>query len=226
MLLPAVEVAWLGRTAYLSAWRQQEELRRRIITGQSVERILLVEHDPVITLGRNADPSHVLIDPRGLLERGITCVTTNRGGDVTYHGPGQLVAYPVVRLERGVVAHVAALAQAVVDVVAPLGVVAEFRRAPIGVWVGDAKLAAIGIHVSRHVAVHGLALNVTTPLEMFQTIVPCGLSSRVTSLAELVASPPSVEALALPLGAAIAARLGKSAVGMRSSLLSEIASVE
>ena len=195
---------WIGRVPYREAWALQESLRRRILDGEAAETILLVEHPAVITLGRSANPNHVLLDEAALAARGIDLVRTNRGGDVTWHGPGQLLAYPILRLHRGVVAHVEAMARAVIDLVRPLGVEGEFRRARAGVWVGDRKLCAFGVHVSRRVAVHGLALNLTTPTDAFSLIVPCGLrDAGVTSLAELTGAAPSVASFAEPLAGAL-----------------------
>lgn len=193
--------AWLGRAAYRPTWELQEALRRRVQAGDfAAEHILAVEHEPVVTLGRSAVLEHVLVSPDALAARGIELVRSSRGGDVTYHGPGQLVLYPVVRLVAGVVAHVEAIGGAIASELRALGIqAAEWRRTPAGVWVGDAKIAACGVHVSRRVAVHGFALNVTDePLAGFELIVPCGLASaRTTSIArELGLEPPPLEDLA------------------------------
>jgi len=188
-----LRVAWLGRVGYQAATRLQESLRRRILDGdRSAEALLLLEHDPVITLGRAADPRHVLAPAARLAELGVEVARASRGGDVTWHGPGQLIAYPVMRLERGVVKHVEALAAGAVRAAAQVGVEARFRRDCPGVWVGgdaqacgDArKLTAFGVHVHRRVAIHGAALNVAPALSSFGLIVPCGLAEvAVTSLA-------------------------------------------
>jgi lipoate-protein ligase B len=215
---PPLAIAWLGRTPYRGAWALQERLRDAILDGRGAETLLLLEHDPVITLGRFADASHVLLDEAALAARGIERVASSRGGDVTYHGPGQLVAYPVVRLERGVVAHVAAMAQAVIEVLGARGIDAAFRRERPGVWVGARKICAFGVHVRRRVAIHGLALNVTTPLERYAAIVPCGLrDAGVTSIAEEMharskqpPAPPALAELALELGAALARQLRRA----------------
>jgi lipoyl(octanoyl) transferase len=177
--------AWLGRIGYAAAAEQQESLRRRVLDGDiSAETVLMLEHDPVITLGRAAQPSHVLASPELLAERGVTLVRSTRGGDVTWHGPGQLVVYPVMRLQHGVLKHIEALAEAVVAVAAAHGVEARFRRDCPGVWVGERKLAAFGVHVHRRVAIHGVAMNVAPDLRAFDLIVPCGLqNTAATSLA-------------------------------------------
>ena len=209
---PPLDLVWLGRVPYRPTWQLQERLRAAVLDGTGRETVLLLEHLPVITLGRSADARNVLLGDAALAHAGIERVETSRGGDVTYHGPGQLVAYPVVRLLEGPSQYVAALAQAVIDVVARLGVTASYRHDSPGVWVEERKLCAFGIHIHRRVAIHGLALNVTTALESFATIVPCGLTGvPVTSLAqELDGEPPDVKALAEPLGEAIATRLQRA----------------
>jgi len=176
---------WLGRVRYAEALALQESLRRRILEGdESAETLLLLEHEPVITLGRGADPAHLKAAPAALAARGVELVQSSRGGDVTWHGPGQLVAYPVLRLQGGIVRHVETLAAAVIRVAASHGVRAEFRRDCPGVWIADAgdpacggrgrKLAAFGIHVHRRVAIHGAAFNIASALDGFSLIVPCG----------------------------------------------------
>ena len=187
---------WLGRVRYAEVAALQERVRAAILAGDdSAETLFLLEHEPVITLGRGADRANVLASADALRARGVELVESSRGGDVTWHGPGQLVAYPVVKLHRGVVAHVRAMADAVVQVAASEGLTAHFRRSCPGVWMGPPvdeatcpggtgrKLAAFGVHVHRRVAVHGVAMNVSTAQDAFSLIVPCGLSaSQPTSL--------------------------------------------
>jgi lipoyl(octanoyl) transferase len=221
---------WLGRVEYLDAVHLMESQRARILDGSAGDVLFLLEHAPVVTLGRSAKREHVLATEEGLRARGITLATSSRGGDVTYHGPGQLVAYPVMRLSDGVVAHVERLAGAAVDVAAQFSVEARFDRARPGVWVGDEKLAAVGVHVHRRVAIHGLSLNVTTAPSAFQVIVPCGLrDARVTSLARLIGrTPPPLPQVAADFAAAFARRYRReaSATGERSGLLLHPSSVE
>lgn len=217
-----MEVYFLGRAPYDETWALQEALRARVLSGGD-EALLLCEHPPVVTLGRSATQSDIFVDEATLQARGIPCVRSSRGGQVTYHGPGQLVAYPVVRLRRGVLAHVEWLAGAAVDVARDLGIAAEFRRDTIGVFVGTRKLAAIGVQVSRRVAIHGMALNVTPDAAAVLSagwFVPCGQAGgQAISLAEArplgdesaahsPASPLSVESLAEPLAAALCRRAG------------------
>jgi lipoyl(octanoyl) transferase len=206
----ALAIAWLGRVPYRAAWCLQENLRAAILDGSGGDTLLLLEHDPVVTLGRSADPANVLLTPAALAARGIERVDTSRGGDVTYHGPGQLVAYPVVRI-GGVRAYVEALAAAVVDVAAGFGIEAEWRPDRAGVWVGKEKLCAFGVHVRRRVAIHGLALNVTTPLEAFGAIVPCGLGDAgVTSIEALTGARPSLPEVGARLALALCDRLART----------------
>jgi lipoate-protein ligase B len=151
----------------------------------------------VITLGRSARAEHVLAPPEELARAGVQVRRASRGGDVTYHGPGQLVGYPIFRLRRGLVAHMQGMAAAVIEVLASLGVSGQWRRDRPGVWVGDDKICAVGVHVRHRVAVHGFALNASTPASAFASIVPCGLrGSGVTSIAQLTGRAPELRALA------------------------------
>lgn len=191
---------WLGRVAYAHGTGIQGRLRDALLAGEEgAAGLLLLEHEPVITLGRGARAANV-VRPGG-----VEVVRTSRGGDVTYHGPGQLMVYPVVRLRAGVVAYLEALAGALGEVAAALGAPgARWKRSPAGLWIGDAKLAACGIHVRRGVAVHGFALDVATPAAAWQAIVPCGIAgAQVTSIArESGRVPPplaEVARLAAPL---------------------------
>jgi lipoyl(octanoyl) transferase len=188
---------WLGRAPFGETTALQEGLRAAVLSGEGPETLLFCEHDPVITRGRSALATNVLASAAELARRGLSVEQASRGGDVTYHGPGQLVGYPVVRLRRGVVAHMTAMARAIGRVLAELGVATEFRRDAPGLWRNDEKLCAFGVHIRSRVAIHGFALNVTTDLDAFNLIVPCGLAgSRVTSLARLGVAPPPLEILA------------------------------
>ena len=175
----------LGRRGFGDVEVLQESLRARVVGGdRSAETLLVVEHDPVVTLGRRGSTGGLLVAPDVLAGLGVALHTASRGGEATYHGPGQLVAYPVIALRRGVVAHVEALARAAVRTAAHVGVEAHFERARPGVWVEDRKLASIGVHVHRRVTMHGIALNVTDEsLIGFARIVPCGMPGiTMTSL--------------------------------------------
>jgi lipoate-protein ligase B len=176
---------WLGRVDHATGVGFQAARRDRVAAGDDAAMCLvLCEHEPVITLGRAADEANILADRAALAARGVAVVHTRRGGDVTYHGPGQLMVYPVVRLTGGVVAFLAAVAGALAEVAAELGVPgATWRRDPAGLWLGDAKLAACGLHLRRRVTLHGFAFNVATPDDAWRDIVPCGLSAPIASIA-------------------------------------------
>jgi lipoate-protein ligase B len=195
----ALSWRWLGRICYRDAVGEMESRRARILDGDDgAQAVLLCEHDPVITLGRAANQAHVLWPAAELAFRGVEVARSSRGGDVTYHGPGQLMVYPVVRLRRGVVAHLTAIASALAEVAAELGAPgARFERSPAGLWIERRKLAACGIHVRRGVAIHGFALDVATPSEAWRAIVPCGLhAAPVVSLTALAGGAPAVSRVA------------------------------
>jgi lipoyl(octanoyl) transferase len=187
----------------------QERLRREIIAGRAPETLLLLEHEPVITLGRSADHRNVLVSTEELGRRGIALHRISRGGDVTFHGPGQLVGYPVIRVRNGVVGHLRAMADGLAAVLAQLGIVAEWRREAPGLWVRRgsqlAKICAFGVNVHRRISIHGFALNVRPNLEAFRLIVPCGLpDASITSIEELTGQSPRLETLASSVASAFA----------------------
>ena len=189
---------WLGRAPFAETARAQERLRAAVARGEALETVLCCEHDPVITLGRSARPAHLLAPPAELARRGVAVEAASRGGDVTFHGPGQLVGYPIVRLRRGVLAHVTGMARAIAGVLAGFGVDAAWRRETPGLWIGDAKICAFGVHVRHGVATHGFALNVGRDLGGFDLIVPCGLAgARPTSLAREVGAGQTIPTLAV-----------------------------
>jgi lipoyl(octanoyl) transferase len=200
------ELRDLGRMGYAAAFALQRELVARRQAGEIPDQFLVVEHPHVITLGRNGHMENLLAS-RDVLERsGIAFECTDRGGDITYHGPGQVVGYPILSLKewkRDVVAYVRGLEQVLIDTLAEFGVAGERVGGCTGVWVGGRKVAAIGVHISRWVTSHGFALNVDTDLRYFQYIVPCGLTRPVTSLRELgcaAAREPVVSALIRQMG--------------------------
>jgi lipoyl(octanoyl) transferase len=173
---------------YGQALELQQQLATQRKLGAVADQLLLLEHPHVITLGRNGHMENLLASDEILGRAGISFYPTDRGGDVTYHGPGQLVGYPILDLrdwKRDVRAYVRAVEQTLIDTLAEFGI--EAGRIPelTGVWVGDRKIAAIGVHLSRWVTSHGFALNVHTDLSYFQYIVPCGLTKPVTSMAQL-----------------------------------------
>lgn len=181
-----------GREAYRRTLALQERLVTEVAEApQDRAHLLLVEHDPpVITLGRSADATHVLASPAALAAEGIEVCPVSRGGDVTYHGPGQLVAYPILRIDRhsrGVRDYLRMLEEAILGVLAEFGIAGRRVSGYTGVWVGQEKVAAIGVAVRRWVSYHGLALNVCPNLAHFDRIVPCGIADKtVTSLSQLL----------------------------------------
>jgi lipoyl(octanoyl) transferase len=213
---------WLGRRRYAEVHALQERLLDARMRGAVGDTLLLLEHEPVVTLGRGAHAENVLVPKDELARRGIDLHETGRGGDVTYHGPGQLVAYPIFDLHPDrldVRRYVRDLARVMIALAGDHGVEASFIEGDsklVGVWVdqesparwpGDprtpegarspAKIGAIGVKLSRWVTMHGFAFNVATDLDAYRVIVPCGISAYgVTSLATLGMSPPSVEDVA------------------------------
>jgi lipoate-protein ligase B len=184
----ACEVRQLGRIGYAEALALQQQLAEERKRGEGIDHLLLLEHPHVITLGRNGHTENLLAGGEILQRAGIGFFPTDRGGDVTYHGPGQLVGYPILDLKpwkRDVGAYLRAIEQTIIDTLADYGI--EAGRIPklTGVWVDGSKIAAIGVHLSRWVTSHGFALNVSTDLNYFQYIVPCGLTKPVTSMAAL-----------------------------------------
>jgi lipoyl(octanoyl) transferase len=182
------QVRELGRIGYGPALVLQQELIAARKAGTVPDQLLLLEHPHVITLGRNGHQENLLASAEIMERAGISFFPTDRGGDVTYHGPGQLVAYPILDLrewKRDVGAFVRGVEQTMIDTLAQYGIQAGRIPKLTGVWVGDRKIGAIGVHISRWVTSHGLALNVSTDLSYFQYIVPCGLTKPVTSMAQL-----------------------------------------
>jgi len=184
----------LGMMGYRDAWAAQESAHAQVVAG-GPERILIVEHPPVITFGRRGDVGgHLLASAEQLKTLGVELVHSDRGGDITFHGPGQVVAYPIVRLadhRLSVGAYVHRLESAVVALLADWGIAASTDPTAVGVWVRrgniDAKICAIGVRIRKGVSLHGVALNVHTDLGYFNLIVPCGLAARpVTSVKELL----------------------------------------
>lgn len=174
--MAAVRLLDLGRRPYREVWALQRQLHAAVADGHEPETWLFVEHDPVITLGRKAKPDNVLL-PRALLEaRGVDVVEVERGGDVTYHGPGQLVVYPIRKLPRfrEVVPFVSALEHAVIAALATFGITAEGRKEHRGVYVGENAICAVGLAVQKMTSLHGLALNADTALDYDRLITPCG----------------------------------------------------
>jgi lipoate-protein ligase B len=190
-----IECVDLGLINYNEAWKVQEDLRLKRERGEISDRLLLLEHPPVFTLGKR-DCDEDIVSARGLIAKdGIDIVKTNRGGRITYHGPGQLVGYFICSVnEIGVKRFVWLIEELLIGVLSGFGI--EGNRDPEhpGIWVGKNKIAAIGLHVSRGITQHGFALNVNPDLNHYRHIIPCGIKARgVTSMEVLLGRSPSVE---------------------------------
>jgi lipoyl(octanoyl) transferase len=231
-----IAATWVGRIGYREAWQLQKELVAQRAEGAIDDRLLLLEHDAVLTLGRQASEAHVLASPKQLARRGIEVIRVERGGEVTYHGPGQLVAYPIIRLgDREIMVRplVSALEVAMIETCARLGVDAFRRDGHPGCWVaGDLgrphrKIGALGLRIERGVSYHGIALNVDPDLRDFDLIDPCGMPGLVsTSIAEELgrsAEPPTtaaVERAAAIFAEAFAAAIGAPLAWLEASAAS------
>ena len=209
----------LGRTGYAEALERQRDAAREAFAG-GPETLFLLEHDPVFTLGRNASREDVLFPPDELARRRVAVVESDRGGKVTYHGPGQLVVYPIVNLHpdrRDVRRYVRDLEEVVLRALGAFGI--RGQRSPVperlsSVWIGNDKIAAIGVHLARWVTTHGLALNVTDEaLANFAGIVPCGISDGgVTTMERVLGRPPDLDAVADRVVSAFADVFGREII--------------
>lgn len=223
-----LHAVWLGRRPYAPVLAIQNALREARLADRVGDTVLLLEHDPVITLGRGALPAEVLAGPDLLQGRGVGVERVDRGGQATLHGPGQLVGYPIVRLsgrERDVRRYVSALRDTMADLVAPWGLSAGAMPDLVGLWVDTlspahwpgaesarrpCKLGAIGVRLSRWVSSHGFALNLNVDLSLFQLIIPCGISAYgVTSAAQLLGESPPPSEVAPSALKHLALRLGR-----------------
>ncbi|MBI2264281.1 MAG: lipoyl(octanoyl) transferase LipB [Armatimonadetes bacterium] len=201
--MPVCEVRILPRISYREGLCLQEELVEQRREGRIPDTLLLLEHPPVITFGRRRNQDHVLASPGFLTSRGVEVFETSRGGDVTYHGPGQLVGYPILDLRERhkdlgalklVPGYLRGLEEVLIRTVESFGVRGERVQGLTGVWCGEKKIAAIGVHISRWITSHGFALNVNPNLEHFDWIVPCGIHDRgVTSLSRELGQEVALE---------------------------------
>jgi len=212
-----LHATWLGRVPYVDAWRMQEAVATRVREG-GPDHLLLLEHDPVYTIGRRGTTDHLLVGPDVLRAAGASVYRVDRGGDITYHGPGQLVGYPITAFAEGadLVAYVRAIEEGIRDALESYGVASRTERGKTGVWVDlpdgrPAKIAAIGVRVSRDVTTHGFALNVSTDLAAFERVLPCGFQHEVASL-ERLGVTARVSEVSERCARALAARLGRGLV--------------
>jgi len=203
----------LGRIGYQEALDIQLRIVERMKATEPDDAVLLLlEHEPVITLGRSASREHLLVSPEELARRGVELHESSRGGDITYHGPGQLVGYPIVRLaaaRRDVHRFLRGIEATIISALREFGIEGRRVEGLTGVWVGDAKVAAIGIAFTRWISYHGFALNIATDLDAFRLIVPCGIGDKpVTSMARLLGSPPDWAAVEAAVIGAFLAEFG------------------
>jgi len=193
----------LGTVDYAEAHELQKRLQDQRIAGEIEDTVLLLEHPPVLTLGRSAKAQHVVASAEALEARGIGVHEVGRGGDVTYHGPGQLVVYPIIDLKpnrKDVRKYVWSLEETMIRTCADFGLSASRIRGLNGAWVGDRKIGAVGVRISRWVTMHGLALNANSDLSHFQLIVPCGIADKaVTSLSAELGRTVSAKEVIDPL---------------------------
>lgn len=202
-----VEFVDFGQRGYRETWDYQEQLLATLIhaklQGQTVPgQLIFVEHLPVYTIGKSGNAANMLLNPMQLAEKHVECIKVDRGGDITYHGPGQLVVYPIIDLDRlgiGVKEYVRRLEEAVIRTIADYGISGERLEGATGVWIEShtpraRKICAIGVKCSRSITMHGLALNVNTDLTYFNNINPCGFVDKgVTSIAKEVGHPVDFE---------------------------------
>jgi lipoyl(octanoyl) transferase len=206
-----VEVRRLGLLSYEEAWALQNRLADARRAGLGPNTLILLQHPHTYTIGRSGTRDHVFLTENELAARGITCLDVDRGGDVTYHGPGQLVGYPILDLgpQPDVGWYLRSLEACLIDVLADFEIEAGRMPGYTGVWIADRKIAAIGVKVSQGVTTHGFALNVTTDLSLFSHILPCGIPDKgVTSMALEVGYQPSMEAVEEAVIARFAERVG------------------
>ena len=195
IVMRKIDILNLGIKPYKEVWDLQKELVEKRRNGQINDTLILVEHEPVYTLGKNADENHILQHS----PQDVKTYHIERGGDVTFHGPGQLVGYPILDLhnyKKSISWYMRSLEQLIIDTLAEYGITAERKVGLTGVWVGDEKIAALGVRVTRWVTMHGFALNVTPDLIYYSSIIPCGIFEYgVTSMAKLVTNEITVNSV-------------------------------
>lgn len=195
-----LDAHWLGPVEYQAAWDLQRRLVEERGAGRIPDQLLLLEHPHTFTIGRSGTRDHLLVSPERLDALGATVLDVDRGGDITYHGPGQLVGYPIFDLTargRDVHAYVRGLEEALIRLLTRFNIAASRSPGLTGVWVGDEKIAAIGVRITRWITLHGFALNVNPDLTYFEAIVPCGIRDRgVTSMARSLGSAPAPSEIA------------------------------
>jgi lipoyl(octanoyl) transferase len=185
-----IQLIQTGISRYRDLWKLQKDLFQRVMDNRRDNFLILTEHYPVITVGQKNDPAHLLVDEAHLAREGIELLHIDRGGDATFHGPGQLVGYPILNLldfNPDIHWYLRALEEVIIRTLSDLGIPAQRIPDLTGVWIENKKICAIGVKITRWITMHGFALNVTTDLDFFKLIVPCGLSGKgVTSIAEQI----------------------------------------
>ena len=187
---------WLGEIGYLDARQLQLSLVEKVHSGQQPNTMLMLEHPHVYTKGRLSKESDILVPEEELTSNGIPVYETDRGGQVTYHGPGQLVVYPIVNIRGwgGPIKYIRALEQVIIATLSEMNITATCESGNTGVWTNQGKIAAIGVKITRGIAFHGLALNVNTDLNKYRNIIPCGIADRpVTSMATILGQTVDME---------------------------------
>ena len=222
MAQPICHVVSLGVVEYSEAWRLQRALVDAVKAGEATNTLLLLQHPHVYTLGRRGDREHVLLDDDQLESLGVALHEADRGGQVTYHGPGQLVAYPVVGLRSwgGPLRYVRALERAMLATLAQFDIDGEVVEGRTGVWVANEKIGAIGVKITQGIAYHGLALNVAPDLSYFRHIIPCGITDAgVTSMEQLLGHTVDIDSLAYGLTYHLGSELGLNMVEVQPSAM-------
>ena len=183
----------LGQRPYQEVWDYQKEIQAKRIAGEIEDTLLMVEHEPVYTLGKNANENHLLQSR----DQSVDVFNIERGGDITFHGPGQLVGYPILDLsnyKKSVSWYMRTLEQIIIDTVSEFGIEAKRIEGLTGVWVGDEKIAALGVRIRRWVTMHGFSINVNTDLTFYDGIIPCGIFDHgITSMEQLLCRPQDME---------------------------------
>ena len=183
----------LGQRPYQEVWDYQKEIQAKRIAGEIEDTLLMVEHEPVYTLGKNANENHLLQSR----DQSVDVFNIERGGDITFHGPGQLVGYPILDLsnyKKSVSWYMRTLEQIIIDTVSEFGIEAKRIEGLTGVWVGDEKIAALGVRIRRWVTMHGFSINVNTDLTFYDGIIPCGIFDHgITSMEQLLCRPQNIE---------------------------------
>ena len=190
------EIFNLGQMEYLQAWKLQQELVDAVSLGKRTNTLLLLEHPTVFTIGRRGTEDHILLTKNQLAQLDIPVHSVDRGGEVTYHGPGQLIAYPIINLKNwgGPVKYIRNLEQIIIATLKDYGINKATALSSTGVWVDEHKIGAIGVKISRGVTHHGLSLNINTDLNYYKYIIPCGTpNARVTSMQSLIEQPITLE---------------------------------